>query len=70
MPLLVNSVPNLAQGVSQQPDSLRYPGQCDEQVNAWATVVEGLVKRPNTNFVSKVSTSSGGGLFTHFVKER
>ena len=68
MPLLVNSVPNLAQGVSQQPDSLRYPGQCDEQVNAWATVVEGLVKRPNTNFVSKVSTSSGAGLFTHFVK--
>ena len=59
---------NLAQGVSQQPDSLRYPGQCDEQVNAWATVVEGLVKRPNTNFVSKVSTSSGAGLFTHFVK--
>ena len=68
MPLLVNSVPNLAQGVSPQPDSLRYPGQCDEQVNAWATVVEGLVKRPNTNFVSKVSTSSGAGLFTHFVK--
>ena len=68
MPLLVNSVPNLAQGVSQQPDSLRYPGQCEEQVNAWATVVEGLVKRPNTNFVSKVSTSSGAGLFTHFVK--
>ena len=68
MPLLVNSVPNLAQGVSQQPDSLRYPGQCEEQVNAWATVVEGLVKRPNTNFVSKVSTSDGAGLFTHFVK--
>ena len=44
MPLLVNSVPNLAQGVSQQPDNLRYPGQCDEQVNAWATVVEGLVE--------------------------
>jgi len=68
MPLLVNSVPNLAQGVSQQPDSLRLPGQCEEQLNAWATVVEGLVKRPNTNFVSKVSTSSGTGLFTHFVK--
>jgi hypothetical protein len=51
MPLLVTSVPNLAQGVSQQPDNLRYPGQCDEQINAWATVVEGLVKRPNTRWV-------------------
>ena len=57
MPLLVNSVPNLAQGVSQQPDNLRYPGQCDEQVNAWATVVEGLVKRPNTRHISKLFTS-------------
>ena len=68
MPLLVNSVPNLVQGVSQQPDSLRHAGQCEEQVNAWSTVVEGLIKRPNTNFVSKVSTSGGSGLFTHFVK--
>ena len=56
MPLLVNSVPNLAQGVSQQPDNLRFPGQCDEQINAWATVVEGLVKRPNTRHISKLFT--------------
>jgi hypothetical protein len=57
MPLLVNSVPNLAQGVSQQPDNLRYPGQCDEQINAWATVVEGLVKRPNSRHVGKLFTT-------------
>ena len=51
MPLLHTSIPNLAQGVSQQPDNLRYPGQCDEQINAWSTVVEGLVKRPNSRFL-------------------
>jgi len=70
MPLLVNSVPNLAQGVSQQPDNLRYPGQCDEQINAWATVVEGLVKRPPTNYVKNLQASSTDSdkLFTHFVK--
>jgi hypothetical protein len=69
MPLLVNSVPNLAQGVSQQPDNLRYPGQCDEQINAWATVVEGLKKRPNTNYVKNIdTTSTSSNLFTHFVK--
>ena len=70
MPLLVNSVPNLAQGVSQQPDNLRYPGQCDEQVNAWATVVEGLVKRPPTNYIKNLQASSTDSdkLFTHFVK--
>ena len=70
MPLLVNSVPNLAQGVSQQPDNLRYPGQCDEQINAWATVVEGLVKRPPTEYTKKITTDSTDSdkLFTHFVK--
>ena len=70
MPLLVNSVPNLAQGVSQQPDNLRFPGQCDEQINAWATVVEGLVKRPPTNYTKKIDTTSTDSdkLFTHFVK--
>jgi len=69
MPLLVNSVPNLAQGVSQQPDNLRYPGQCDEQINAWATVVEGLVKRPPTTYTKKIGDSDPGvNLFTHFVK--
>jgi hypothetical protein len=70
MPLLVNSVPNLAQGVSQQPDNLRFPGQCDEQINAWATVVEGLVKRPPTNYKKKLqsATTDADKLFTHFVK--
>ena len=68
MPLLVNSVPNLAQGVSQQPDNLRYPGQCDEQINAWATVVEGLVKRPNTRHTSKLFESKvSNDAFVHFI---
>ena len=68
MPLLVNSVPNLAQGVSQQPDNLRFPGQCDEQINAWATVVEGLVKRPNTRHTSKLFTSKvSNDAFVHFI---
>jgi hypothetical protein len=69
MPLLVTSVPNLVQGISQQPDNLRYPGQSDEQINAWSTVVEGLVKRPPTEYVKNVNTTApGNSLFTHFVK--
>ena len=72
MPLLHTSIPNLAQGVSQQPDNLRYPGQCDEQINAWSTVVEGLVKRPNSRFLydTNLGTTSDtqlDNLFTHYV---
>ena len=70
MPLLVNSVPNLIQGVSQQPDSLRHPSQCEEQINAFSSVVDGLVKRQSTEFVGKISddASNASSLFTHFVK--
>jgi hypothetical protein len=70
MPLLVTSVPNLVQGISQQPDNLRYPGQSDEQINAWSTVVEGLVKRPPTEYVRKTENrvDTDNDLFTHFVK--
>ena len=69
MPLINTSVPNLAQGVSQQPDNLRFPGQCDEQINAWSTVVEGLVKRPNSRFLydTDLGANIGANLFTHFV---
>ena len=73
MPLLHTSIPNLAQGVSQQPDNLRYPGQCDEQINAWSTVVEGLVKRPNSRFLYDTGLGNTeddaqlNNLFTHYV---
>ncbi len=69
MPLLHTSIPNLAQGVSQQPDNLRYPGQCDEQINAWSTVVEGLVKRPNSRFLydTGLGADISTNLFSHYV---
>ena len=56
MPLLTTSVPNLSQGVSQQPDNLRYPGQGETQVNAYSSVVDGLTKRPNSDYHFNLST--------------
>lgn len=44
--LISDSIPNLVNGVSQQPDALRLATQCEEQINAYSTVVEGLAKRP------------------------
>ena len=58
MPLLTTSVPNLSQGVSQQPDNLRYPGQGESQVNAYSSVVDGLVKRPNSRYVGTLESAS------------
>jgi len=58
MPLITTSVPNLVQGVSQQPDNLRHAGQAESQTNALSSVVDGLTKRPNTDHVKVVGTNA------------
>ena len=58
MPLINTSLPNLIQGVSQQPDTLRYEGQCDEQINAVSSIVGGLRKRPPSEFIKDLGITS------------
>jgi len=58
MALINTSVPNLIQGVSQQPDAVRYDGQCEEQENALSSIVDGLTKRPNTRHVANLLTEA------------
>lgn len=60
MPLINTSLPNLLQGVSQQPDVLRYDGQCEKQENAVSSVLKGLQKRPPTEFISKLFDGEAG----------
>ena len=68
MPLINTSLPNLIQGVSQQPDALRYDGQCEEQENALSSVVDGLVKRPNTRHVARLLEEAiSADSFVHFI---
>lgn len=68
MPLLNTSLPNLIGGVSQQPDSVRFEGQCEEQTNAISSVVDGLSKRPNTRHLAKLLSSAiDSNAFVHFI---
>ncbi len=68
MPLINTSLPNLVQGVSQQPDSMRFEGQCEEQINALSSVADGLKKRPNTRyFKNLISSAIAEGAFVHFI---
>lgn len=52
--LLSSSIPNLINGVSQQPPALRLPSQASEQTNGLSSVVNGLSKRPNTHFIKRL----------------
>ena len=68
MPLINTSVPNLIQGVSQQPDATRFAGQCEEQENALSSVAEGLKKRPNTRHIARLMTEAiDTESFVHFI---
>ena len=54
MPLVSRTIPNLVQGVSQQPEVLRLSSQATQQLNGFSSVVEGLKKRPPTNYIAKL----------------
>lgn len=69
MPLINTSLPNLIQGVSQQPDTTRFEGQCEEQENALSSIVDGLSKRPNTRHIAKIFAEAiSEDSFVHFIK--
>src|SRR6056300_1461149 len=68
MALINTSLPNLIQGVSQQPDATRFSGQCDEQINFMSSVVDGLTKRNGTRYIDELLASDiGADSFVHFI---
>ena len=54
MPLISGTIPNLVNGVSQQPPSLRLKTQGAVQENGFSTVVDGLRKRPASEHVARI----------------
>lgn len=67
MALVSYPIPALFNGVSQQPATLRLGSQCEEQVNAYGTVVDGLRKRPPFQHVAKISATSLASAYIHTI---
>jgi len=65
--LFTSLVPNLIQGVSQQPDAQRDPTQAELQINAVSSSAEGLRKRDPTQTLARVSSTSLGDVFVHAI---
>jgi len=65
MPMIDSAIPNLINGVSQQSPSLRLATQCDEQINGYSTVVEGLKKRPPRVYLGKINRTYPDSAFVH-----
>jgi hypothetical protein len=60
MPLVSSSIPNLINGVSQQPPALRLASQAEQVVNCMPSPVEGLKKRPACQHIAKLFSGSAG----------
>ena len=67
MPLISRNISNLIGGVSQQPEVLRLENQASVQSNGFSGVVEGLKKRPPTNYVAKITGSSLSNAYIHTI---
>ena len=59
MALVSKNIPNLINGVSQQPAALRLESQGEVQENGFSDVVDGLKKRPPTKFLKALVRTSG-----------
>jgi hypothetical protein len=65
--LISQTLPNFAQGVSQQPPTLRLNSQGELQENGLSTVAQGLKKRPPTKHVKKILTTTPDNAFLHTI---
>ena len=69
MPLVSGAIPNLINGVSQQPPSLRLPTQGEIQENGLSSVVRGLEKRPGTQHISEIDNNfTDSTAFIHTIQ--
>ena len=55
---VTQTIPNLTQGISQQPDEYKVPGQVSDMINALPDVTSGLQKRPAGKFVASLSDNA------------
>ena len=62
---ITQPIPSFIGGVSQQPPALRLPSHLEELFNGYASSEEGLSKRPNTEYVAKLATTSSAAAKIH-----
>ena len=65
--LISNSIPNLLNGVSQQPDTVKLPNQSTLQENGLSDIITGLGKRPPTEHIAKLNTDTLTNSKVHII---
>lgn len=65
--LVSNTIPNLINGVSQQPDLVRLPSQCEEMTNCYPTLESFLRRRPATKHLARLLETRVDDAFVHII---
>ena len=58
MASITQKISNYIQGISEQPDELKAPGQVNDLKNAVPDIVYGCIKRPGSHLVKDITTTS------------
>ena len=68
---ITQTIPNYAQGISEQSDHLKFQGQVRDVVNAIPDVTYGLLKRPGSKRVGadKLANVQSGGSWFHYFRD-
>lgn len=67
MVFMSDTLPSLINGVSEQPASIRLASQCSAQENCRGSVVDGLNRRPGSEFIAKLSDKPIDNAFIHLL---
>ena len=62
-------IPNFLGGVSQQPDTIKFPGQVRVMDNAVPDVTFGLMKRPPGEYVNKLTNANSSGYWYEIIRD-
>ena len=68
---ITQTIPNYAQGISEQSDHLKFKGQVRDVVNAVPDITYGLLKRPGSKRVGsdKLANVQSGGSWFHYYRD-
>ena len=70
MSTLTQRIPNLFLGISQQPDSRKFPGQVRDAVNTLPDFALGMLKRPGGEYIESLTNATTTGRWFSILRDQ
>ena len=70
MASITQTIPAYTDGISQQPDQFKNPGQVSEAINVIPEIQTGLVKRPGSKFIRTLQELDDTASFFHYYRDQ